>query len=119
MEFEATLKTPGLVVVADQYYPGWELEVNGKRGGDPENEPGDAGVALPAGTHRSGVSVSSVVGSGGGGGFGGGAGWLSGCCSGVRGPAWEGEQGASLARMTDDRIQRCGPGGLPGGAGGP
>jgi hypothetical protein len=57
VEIEAKLTTPGLVVLADQFYPGWTLEVSSP-GGPPQEAPilrtnrVMRGAWLPAGEHR-------------------------------------------------------------------
>ena len=57
MEIAARLARPGLVVLADQFYPGWQAEVEGD-GGPPRPVPilqtnrVMRGLWLPAGSHR-------------------------------------------------------------------
>ncbi len=57
VEIEALLQRPGLVVLADQFYPGWRLEVE-SNGGDSRPVPilrtnrVMRGAWLPAGSHR-------------------------------------------------------------------
>ena len=57
VEIEAELEWPGLVVLGDQYYPGWQLEVE-TAGGTPRSVPilranrVMRGAWLPAGRHR-------------------------------------------------------------------
>lgn len=48
----ATLHSPGLVVLADMYYPGWRLAVDGRPAEILRTNRTMRGVALPAGTHR-------------------------------------------------------------------
>ncbi len=57
VEIEAVLHSPGLVVLADIYYPGWKLEVESN--GEPATSMSILrtnrmmrGVLLPAGKHR-------------------------------------------------------------------
>ena len=57
VEIEATLNRPGMVVLADQFYPGWQLEVETKGGGKrplPIVRANQVmrGAWLPAGEHR-------------------------------------------------------------------
>ena len=52
VELVAHLKTPGLVVLADTYYPGWRLRVDGRARRDPPDERGDARRLVGAGEHR-------------------------------------------------------------------
>jgi hypothetical protein len=52
VELTAVLRTPGLVVVADVYYPGWKLSVDGKEAEILRTNRAMRGVALPAGSHR-------------------------------------------------------------------
>jgi hypothetical protein len=47
----AVLRSPGLVVVADMYYPGWEVAVDGRPAEILRTNRAMRGVALPAGTH--------------------------------------------------------------------
>ena len=57
VEIEATLVEPGLVVLREQFYPGWRLEVQ-TAGEPPRSVPIERfdrvfrGVRLPAGEHR-------------------------------------------------------------------
>jgi uncharacterized membrane protein YfhO len=48
----AVLRSPGLVVVAEMYYPGWEVTVDGRPAEILRTNRAMRGVALPAGTHR-------------------------------------------------------------------
>jgi hypothetical protein len=48
----AVLRSSGLVVVADIYYPGWEVTVDGRRAEILRTNRAMRGVALAAGTHR-------------------------------------------------------------------
>jgi uncharacterized membrane protein YfhO len=52
VELTALLRSPGLVVVADIFYPGWTLTVNGRPAEILRTNRAMRGVALPAGTHR-------------------------------------------------------------------
>jgi hypothetical protein len=52
VEMTAVLRTPGLVVVADMYDPGWTVTVNGRPGEILRTNRAMRGVALPAGTHQ-------------------------------------------------------------------
>ena len=52
VELTAVLRSPGLVVVADQFYPGWRLTVDGRPAEILRTNRAMRGVALPAGTHR-------------------------------------------------------------------
>ncbi len=48
----AVLRSPGLVVVSDMDYPGWELTVDGRAAEILRTNRAMRGVALPAGAHR-------------------------------------------------------------------
>lgn len=52
VEFTAVLRSPGLVVVGDMYYPGWTLTVNDQPAEILRTNRAMRGVALPAGVHR-------------------------------------------------------------------
>jgi hypothetical protein len=52
VELTAVLETPGLVVVADVFYPGWTLTVDGRPAEILRTNRAMRGVALPAGTHH-------------------------------------------------------------------
>lgn len=52
VEFTAVLRSPGLVVVGDMYYPGWTLTVNDQPAEILRTNRAMRGVALPAGAHR-------------------------------------------------------------------
>ena len=52
VELTAVLRSPGLVVVSDIYYPGWTLTVDGHPAEILRTNRAMRGVALPAGTHR-------------------------------------------------------------------
>jgi hypothetical protein len=52
VEFTAVLRSPGLVVIADVYYPGWNLTVDGLPAEILRTNRAMRGVTLPAGTHR-------------------------------------------------------------------
>jgi hypothetical protein len=52
VELTARLETPGLVVVADVYYPGWTLTVDSRPAAILRTNRAMRGVALPAGTHH-------------------------------------------------------------------
>jgi hypothetical protein len=51
-ELEASLESPGLVILADVYYPGWELAIDGKPAPIHVVNRLMRGAAVPAGTHR-------------------------------------------------------------------
>ena len=51
-ELEASLESPGLVILADVYYPGWELTIDGKPAPIYAVNGLMRGAAVPAGTHR-------------------------------------------------------------------
>jgi hypothetical protein len=56
VEIEATLSAPGVVVLSDVYYPGWQLDVISPHGPQPmtilRTNRLMRGALLPAGTHR-------------------------------------------------------------------
>ncbi|WP_406699404.1 YfhO family protein [Singulisphaera sp. Ch08] len=52
VEVTAVLRSPGLVVVSDFYYPGWNVTVDGRPAEILKTNRAMRGVALPAGTHR-------------------------------------------------------------------
>ncbi|MBX6312667.1 MAG: YfhO family protein [Isosphaeraceae bacterium] len=52
VELTAVLRTPGLVIISDMYYPGWNLTVDGRPAEILRTNRAMRGVALPAGTHR-------------------------------------------------------------------
>jgi hypothetical protein len=52
VELTAILRSPGLVVISDQYYPGWNLTVDGHPGEILRTNRAMRGVPLAAGTHR-------------------------------------------------------------------
>lgn len=52
VELEATLEQPGLVVLADAYYPGWRATVDGVEANVVATNHLFRGVVAPAGTHR-------------------------------------------------------------------
>jgi hypothetical protein len=52
VEFTAVLRSPGLVVIADLFYPGWKLTVDGRPAEILRTNRAMRGVALSAGTHR-------------------------------------------------------------------
>jgi hypothetical protein len=52
VELTAVLRSPGLVVLADVYYPGWTLTVDGRPAEILRTNRAMRGVAVPAGTHR-------------------------------------------------------------------
>jgi hypothetical protein len=52
VEVEATLERPGLVVLADAYYPGWQATVDGGAASILPTNHLFRGVVAPAGTHR-------------------------------------------------------------------
>jgi hypothetical protein len=51
-ELEATLQSPGLVVLADAAYPGWELTIDGKSAPIYQVNRLMRGAAVPSGTHH-------------------------------------------------------------------
>jgi hypothetical protein len=52
VELTAELRTPGLVVVSDFYYPGWTVTVDGRSGEILRTNRAMRGVALPGGIHQ-------------------------------------------------------------------
>ena len=52
VDLTAVLRSPGLVVVSDMYYPGWHLTVDGRPAEILRTNRAMRGVTLPAGTHR-------------------------------------------------------------------
>jgi hypothetical protein len=52
VELTAVVRSSGLVVVSDFYYPGWHLTVDGRPAEILRTNRAMRGVALPAGTHR-------------------------------------------------------------------
>ncbi|SIN73847.1 membrane protein YfhO [Singulisphaera sp. GP187] len=52
VEVKAVLHSPGLVVISDFYYPGWNVTVDGRSAEILRTNRAMRGVALPAGTHR-------------------------------------------------------------------
>jgi membrane protein YfhO len=52
VEVEATLAAPGLVVLADSFYPGWQATVDGRAAAIVPVNYLYRGVAAAAGTHR-------------------------------------------------------------------
>jgi hypothetical protein len=52
VELTAVLRTPGLVVISDMHYPGWNLTVDGRPAEILRTNRAMRGAALPAGTHR-------------------------------------------------------------------
>jgi hypothetical protein len=52
VELEARLQRPGIVVLADVYYPGWTLEIDGKPAEILRTNRLMRGAAVTAGTHR-------------------------------------------------------------------
>ncbi len=51
-ELEVALESPGLVILADLYYPGWELTIDGRPAPIYKVNRLMRGAAVPAGTHR-------------------------------------------------------------------
>jgi hypothetical protein len=51
-ELEASLESPGLVILADVAYPGWELTIDGKPAPIYRVNRVMRGAAVPAGTHH-------------------------------------------------------------------
>ncbi len=52
VELEVTLRSPGLVVLADVFYPGWRLEVDGRPAEALRVNQRMRGAIVPAGSHR-------------------------------------------------------------------
>ncbi len=52
VELRAVLRSPGLVVLAEVFYPGWVLTVDGRPAEILRTNRAMRGVALPAGTHQ-------------------------------------------------------------------
>jgi hypothetical protein len=52
VELEATLQTPGLVILSDLFYPGWELTIDGKEAPIYPVNRLMRGAAVPAGNHK-------------------------------------------------------------------
>lgn len=52
VELEANLETPGIVVLADVYYPGWKLTIDGRPAPIYRINRMMRGAAIEAGTHR-------------------------------------------------------------------
>jgi hypothetical protein len=52
LQFAAVLRSPGLVVISDLFYPGWKVTVDGRPAEILRTNRAMRGVALPAGTHR-------------------------------------------------------------------
>ncbi len=52
VDLTATLRSAGLVVVSDVYYPGWTLTVDGRPGEILRANRAMRGVVLPPGTHK-------------------------------------------------------------------
>ena len=52
VEMEVSLRSPGLVVLADVYYPGWLLEVDGRPAEILRVDRAMRGAIVPAGSHR-------------------------------------------------------------------
>lgn len=52
VELDATLETPGIVVLADVYYPGWKLTIDGRPAPVYRINRMMRGAAVEAGTHR-------------------------------------------------------------------
>ena len=52
VELEVTLRSPGLVVLADVFYPGWRLEVDGRAAEILRVDRAMRGTVVPAGPHR-------------------------------------------------------------------
>jgi hypothetical protein len=52
IELRAVLRSPGLVVLAEVYYPGWVLTVDGRPAEILRTNRAMRGAALPAGTHQ-------------------------------------------------------------------
>ncbi len=51
VELKATLRSPGLVILADTYYPGWRLTIDGKPAPIYRANRLMRGAAVPAGEH--------------------------------------------------------------------
>jgi hypothetical protein len=52
VELEANLESPGLVILCDIYYPGWELSIDGTPAPIYRVNRAMRGAAVPAGRHR-------------------------------------------------------------------
>lgn len=52
VEMTAVLRSPGLVVISDMHYPGWNLTVDGRPAEILRTNRAMRGVALPSGAHR-------------------------------------------------------------------
>jgi len=52
VELEAVLQSPGLVILSDLYYPGWELTIDGKEAPIYPVNRLMRGAAVPAGNHK-------------------------------------------------------------------
>src|SRR5262249_19706884 len=52
VELDAKLELPGIVVLADIYYPGWKLTIDGQPAKVYRVNQAMRGAAVPAGTHR-------------------------------------------------------------------
>ncbi len=52
IELTARLRSPGLVVISDMYYPGWTVTVDGRPAEILRTNRAMRGVVLPAGTHQ-------------------------------------------------------------------
>ena len=52
VELEATLQSPGLVILADLFYPGWKLTIDGKEAPIYRVNLLMRGAAVPAGNHK-------------------------------------------------------------------
>ncbi len=52
VDIEASLESPGILVLADSFYPGWRVFINGQEGKILRANSFFRGVRLPAGEHR-------------------------------------------------------------------
>jgi hypothetical protein len=52
VEIEVTMASPGIVVLADAYYPGWKLEIDGRPAPILRANRMMRGAGVPSGTHR-------------------------------------------------------------------
>ena len=60
-ELEASLESPGLVILADVYYPGWELTIDGKPAPIYRGQPADARGGCPGGDSPTGLLLCTPI----------------------------------------------------------